>query len=228
MARPPDPRLAAALALIRAEVHADIGSDHAALPVALLRGGRVGRCIVVEKNAAPLEVARGALERAGLLDRAELRLGDGFAPLAPGEVESASLTGMGGRTLLGILERGADRLPQRLVLQPNDSAAGLRAWARREGYWLTHEELVPGFWRYPLLGLERRPGPDPAYSGLPPVSALAHGPLLLRRRDPLLAEELESQLRRLAPLERHGRAGVDAGLAAVREGLAWLEGEAAP
>ncbi|MGI8747352.1 MAG: class I SAM-dependent methyltransferase [Deinococcus sp.] len=192
-ARPPDSRLAAALALIRAEVHADIGSDHAALPVALLRSGRVGRCIVVEKKAAPLEVARGTLERARLLDRAELRLGDGFAPLLAGEVESASLTGMGGRTLLGILERGAARLPQRLVLQPNDSAAGLRGWARRQGYWLTHEELVPGFWRYPLL-----------------------------------AEELKSQLRRLAPLERHGRAGVDAGLAAVREGLAWLEGEAAP
>ena len=42
---PLDARLEAAADLIRAPLHADIGSDHAALPLVLLRGGRAGRVV---------------------------------------------------------------------------------------------------------------------------------------------------------------------------------------
>ena len=220
-----EPRLAAAAELIRAEVHADIGSDHAALPIFLLRSGRVRRCLMVEKTAGPLAVAQGALRRAGLTQRAELRLGDGFAPLAGTPLDSASLTGMGQRTVLGILERAGDGLPPALVLQPNDGAERLRAWAQQQGWQLTHEALTPGFWRYPVLRLERRPGPDPAYAGLPPAAARRYGPLLLRRAHPLLLAELEAQRARLEPLARFGRAEVLTELGAVQEALAWLSAQ---
>jgi len=41
-----DARLEAVLALIRAEVHADIGSDHAHLPIRVVQEGRAERCVV--------------------------------------------------------------------------------------------------------------------------------------------------------------------------------------
>ncbi|WP_425145972.1 tRNA (adenine(22)-N(1))-methyltransferase [Deinococcus sp.] len=220
----PEPRLEAAAHFVRAEVHADIGSDHAALPITLLRSDRVSRCIVVEKTPQPLAVARRAIGRAGLLERAELRLGDGFAPIVVGEAHSASITGMGQRTMLGILERGAERLPPALILQPNDGAELLRAWGPTQGYWLTGEALTTGFWRYAVLHLERKTGNDPAYLGVPGAAARRYGPHLLRAAHPLLLAELQADLSRLEPLERFGRAEVLEGVRALREALAWLDG----
>lgn len=232
---PLDARLEAAADLIRAERHADIGSDHASLPIRLLQSGRVGRVIVVEKTAGPLEVARQAVKQAGLLDRADLRLGDGLGPLNPAEsgegLESVSLTGMGARTILGILERGraAGRVPAALVVQPNDGAGLLRGWARKHAYWLVAEQLVSGFWRYPVLRLERRGGPDtdrdPAYDALPEAAALWYGPHLLRQAHPLLVQELQAQLTRLEPLQRHARPQVLTDLKTVRSAMSWLEHE---
>lgn len=222
-----DARLRRAAHFIRAEVHADIGSDHARLPIELLLSGRAQRVIVVEKHAGPAGVARAALHRAGLLGRAELRLGDGFAPLAPGEVESVSLTGMGTRTMLGILERAA-WLPTRLVLQPNDSAGPLRDWAADHGFHLRDEALAEGFWHYAVLQLTRGRGEDPAYQGLPREAARRFGPHLLRRRDPLLRRELARQLARLEALACHARPEVLDDLAVVREGWRWLDRGASP
>ena len=221
-------RLEAAADLIRADLHADIGSDHASLPIRLLRTGRAGRVVIVEKTAGPLAVARQAVAKAGLQGQAELRLGDGLSPLQPGELESVSLTGMGARTMLGILERGRaqGQVPAALVLQPNDAAGLLRAWARPHGYWLVAEAMAPGFWRYPVLRLEQHPGPDPAYEGLPEAAALSSGPWLLRQAHPLLVQELQAQRKRLEPLERHGRPKLLAELATVRSALAWLQEQA--
>ncbi|WP_407569568.1 tRNA (adenine(22)-N(1))-methyltransferase [Deinococcus altitudinis] len=240
-----DARLEAAAELIRAERHTDIGSDHASLPIWLLQSGRAGRVIVVEKTPGPLEVARRALTQAGVSGRAELRLGDGLEPLHPaasqGELESVSLTGMGARTMLGILERGraAGRVPAALVVQPNDGAGLLRGWARAHGYRLVAERMASGFWRYPVLRLERQKSPvesgtvgnrtstatdhDPAYDGLPEAAALWYGPHLLRQAHPLLVQELRAQLARLEPLERHARPRLLTDLSTVRSALAWLE-----
>ncbi|GAA5533769.1 tRNA (adenine(22)-N(1))-methyltransferase TrmK [Deinococcus aluminii] len=218
-----DARLEAVLALIRADVHADIGSDHAKLPIRLLREGRAERCVVVELNPGPLALARRNAARARLAGRLEVRAGDGFAPLAPGEVDSASLTGMGAGTVAAILRRAGERLPPVLVVQPNDSPRPLRVWAREHGYHLTAERLIPGYWPYPVLRLERRDGPDPAYAGLPPGAALRYGPHLLRGGDSLLGEQVRADVARLTPLAAPGRTA-QAELAAALAALAVLEG----
>ncbi|WP_424950666.1 class I SAM-dependent methyltransferase [Deinococcus sp.] len=231
VALPPalDARLEAAADLIRAPLHADIGSDHASLPLWLLHSGRAERVVIVEKTAGPLEVARRAVAQAGLHQRADLRLGDGLEPLRTSELESVSLTGMGARTMLGILERGraTGRVPAALVAQPNDAPGLLRAWARAQGYGLVAERMAAGFWRYPVLRLERQNAgdPDPAYQGLPAAAALAYGPHLLRQAHPLLLQELAAQLVRLERLERHARPQVLGDLHTVRSALDWIERE---
>nr|WP_221269916.1 tRNA (adenine(22)-N(1))-methyltransferase TrmK [Deinococcus budaensis] len=201
-----DARLEAVLALIRAGTHADIGSDHAHLPIRLIAQGRAERCVVVELHPGPLAHARGNVARARLAARIEVRAGDGFGPLAPGEVDSASVTGMGAGTIAGILRRaGEGRLPPALVLQPNDSPGPLRVWAREHGYHLRAERLIPGHWPYPVLRLERRPGDDPAYQGLPLAAALRYGPHLLREGATLLRRQVWADIVRLTPLAAPGR-----------------------
>lgn len=219
-----DARLEAVLALIRAEVHADIGSDHAHLPIRLLREGRAGRCVVVELNPGPLALARRNVERAGLRGRIDVRSGDGFAPLEVGEVGSASLTGLGAGTMAAILRRGGDRVPPILVVQPNDSPLPLRTWALGAGYHLRAERLVPGYWPYPVLRLERAPGPDPAYQDLPGAAALRYGPHLLREGPELLRQQVEADIARLIPLAAPGRTA-QTELETAQQALAVLVGK---
>ena len=226
-----DARLGAVLALVRAEVHADIGTDHARLPVALIRSGRARRCVAVDLNPGPLAQARRNVAGAGLAAQIEVRAGDGFAPLRPGEVDSASLCGMGAATIRGVLARAGAApssppvLPPRLVLQPNDSPEPLRVWAQARGYHLTAETLAAGYWLYPVLALERAAGPDPAYVGLPPAAALRYGPLLLRAAGAALRDQVAADLRRLAPHAAPGRPA-ERELATAREAWAWLDGGA--
>ncbi len=218
-----DARLEAVLALIRAEVHADIGSDHAHLPIRVVQEGRAERCVVVEVNPGPLGHARASVVRSGLAGCVEVREGNGFGPLGAGEVDSASLTGMGAATILGVLERAGGKLPGALVLQPNDSPRPLRTWARENGYHLTAERLAAGYWAYPVLRLERRSGLDPAYAGLPLEAALRYGPLLLHGRSPLLLEQVRRDVERLTPLAAPGRPA-ELELATARSALKVLEG----
>lgn len=220
-------RLNAVLQFIRADTHADIGTDHAALPLALIRSGRCQKVIAVELNAGPLQLAYAAVMQAGLSQQIEVRQGDGFAPVAPREIQSASLTGMGARTILGVLKR-AEWLPPTLILQPNAEPEALRAWAQVSGHHLTQEALIAGFWRYPILKFEQASSPDPAYLDLPTDAALRFGPHLLRSADPHLQAELRAQERRLSALAAHGRPGVLNELRVVREALAFLPDTSTP
>jgi len=210
------PRLRAVAELIRAEAHADIGADHALLPRYLLTSGRARRVVVVEKHPGPYQRSRQAL--AGY--PAEVRLGNGLSALAAGEVDSLSISGMGALAMVAILGAYPERLPEQLALQPNDSAEPLRRWAIDSGHHLSCERLVQGYWRYSVLALTRRHGPDPAYQGLPSDPALRYGPLLLAARDPLLLTELEAERVYLqALLVQHDAPAVRARLATVEAAM---------
>lgn len=217
-----EPRLQAALEYIRADSHADIGSDHAYLPLHLLSTGRVQHCIAVEKNLEPLLRAKHNAERFGL--PLESRHGDGLRALALGEVSSLSFCGMGVATIVALLERDSHLLKgiDSVVAQPNDWVEPLRCWAWNAGFWLEGECLASGFWNYPVLHFKRGKGKDPVYEFVPLELGFSFGPLLLTNRDLLLISTLERQKIRLEGLLNHGNPRVQADLKRVREALEWL------
>jgi tRNA (adenine22-N1)-methyltransferase len=204
-----DPRLEAVLGLICTEVHADIGTDHARLPVRLIREGRARRCIAVELNPGPLAQARRSVARSRLQALIEVREGDGFSPIGPGEIGSASLCGMGAHTIRRILERAGESLPPVLIVQPNDSALLLRLWAAVAGY--------------PVLRLVRAGGADPAYKGLPLDAALKYGPLLLRAGGEALVQQITDDIVRLQGVAVPGRESWQE-LETARTALAAIDG----
>jgi tRNA (adenine22-N1)-methyltransferase len=123
---------------------ADIGSDHAMLPVFALQQGLATAGIAGEVVAGPLEAAKRQIREAGLEDRISARLGDGLDVIEPGEASVITICGMGGCTLQSILERGADRLSgvERLILQPNVGEAAVRKWMLRHNWLLIDETIV--------------------------------------------------------------------------------------
>jgi tRNA (adenine22-N1)-methyltransferase len=123
---------------------ADIGSDHALLPVYLIQQGRVPFAIAGEVNPGPFEAAGRQVKEAGLADQVQVRLGDGLQVIEPGEVEVITIAGMGGALIAHILEQGKQKLNgvHTLVLQPNVGEDQVRRWLVHNGWKLTDEIIL--------------------------------------------------------------------------------------
>ena len=123
-----DKRLQAVAALVPEGVSlADIGTDHAYLPVWLWEQGRITRAVAGDIAAGPCRAARNTVAMYGAAGAIEVRQGSGLEVLTPGEVECIAICGMGGSTIISILEASMEiaKDAQRLVLQPMAGAAGL-------------------------------------------------------------------------------------------------------
>ena len=123
---------------------ADVGTDHARLPVWLLEHGVIDHAIATDLREGPLERARETARRHELTDRISFRLGDGLAPLERGEADLCAIAGMGGETIAGILAAApwAGEGGTRFLLQPMSSIPELRGWLWRNGFRIEREELI--------------------------------------------------------------------------------------
>ena len=136
---------------------ADIGTDHAHLPAALLQRGRCQHMLLTDISPAALENARGEIARRGLTDRVTLRLGDGLEPVSE-PCEAISVTGMGGRTIRDMLLDGRERLRDAvLILSAHTDWPLIREAVMEIGYTIDREEPCFAAGRFYLV-LRATPG----------------------------------------------------------------------
>jgi len=185
-------RLKAIASLVPAgSVPADIGTDHAYLPVELVKAGVCSRAIAGDIHRGPFLQALERVEKAGLADCISVRLGDGLAILQPGEADGIIIAGMGGQTLLQILAAGAEVLAtcQYLILQPMTDVAQVRAELDGRGWFIDAENLVKEEGKfYQIIKYTRQPRTwDHPF---PWEIACLLGPALLARRHPMLLDYL--------------------------------------
>jgi tRNA (adenine22-N1)-methyltransferase len=174
---------------------ADIGTDHALLPVYLVQQGICSKVIAGDINDGPLAAARANVALFNLWEQVELRQGDGLESIRPGEVEVIVIAGMGGVKITEILNSGRTVLQQarRLILQPAAGAVLVRRWLTGNGWDLTDEDLVLDDGRfYEIIVAE----PVDKEEGQKENSDLLMeiGPKLLEKRHPLLAACLDKQV----------------------------------
>ena len=153
-----DKRLSAVAALVRQGSRlADIGTDHAYLPVHLVQAGVCPSAIASDIGSGPLDAARRTVTENELTSQIALRLGDGLATVSADEIEDIAIAGMGGETIAAILEAAPwvqDRR-LRLILQPMTRAEDLRRWLLQNGFAVIEEHLITdGRHLYPVLAAE--------------------------------------------------------------------------
>lgn len=133
---------------------ADVGTDHGYLPVWLLQNGRIRSAIASDINALPLEHARRTAAEYGVM--LELRLCAGLDAIAPDEADTVAIAGMGGETILAILQAAAwDWHGHTLLLQPMTKAELLRRWLSEHSLRIVAEHLALDKGTiYPVMSVE--------------------------------------------------------------------------
>ncbi len=124
-------------------VVADIGTDHAFLPITLIKNKRAKKVIACDISKGPLAVAEKNVKLSGV-SNIELRLSDGLEAINKGEVQVVTIAGMGGDLISGIINK-AEWLKEcgtRLVLQPMSSADSLREYLYNNRFEILSETAV--------------------------------------------------------------------------------------
>lgn len=137
-----DGRLTVVANMIRqVEMFADIGTDHAYLPVYLIEKGIAKCAIASDLRKGPLNNARETVLEHGLQDKIELRLSDGLDNFLPYEVNEIAVAGMGGLLISKFIERTQwlQNPDIHLVLQPMTHSEDLRKVLYDNGFYIERE-----------------------------------------------------------------------------------------
>lgn len=184
------PRLAAVAALVPAcHCMADIGTDHAYVPMDLVRKHRVEHAVASDIHKGPLDIARRHIGENRLSQWIETRLGGGLETLQPGECEGVVIAGMGGLMICDILANSPETAGALswAVLQPMNHSADLRIWLAEHGWKITKEKLAREDWHiYDILYVEHGDMLVPS-----PLDAEL-GVTSMRREDSLFPELVKS------------------------------------
>ena len=122
----------------------DVGTDHGYLPAALAERGYSGNILASDIGEGPLNAARRTAALAGCSDRIRFLLCDGLALCPPDEIDTIVIAGLGGDTIVKILDEAEWCMDSRytLILQPMTKAEVVRYWLVYNEFEICCEELA--------------------------------------------------------------------------------------
>lgn len=132
-----DNRLSLCAGFVRQNARlADIGTDHAYLPVHLAVSGRISSAVASDINSGPLQKGRSTVEKYHAEELITLRLCDGLCGISPDEADDIVIAGMGGETVIGIISeaRWLKDKAKHLILQPMTKAEKLIEYLYENGF----------------------------------------------------------------------------------------------
>ena len=187
-----DARLAAALPYVRGGTVADVGTDHAYLPLVLLKTGACDFAVATDIHLPPAQRAADTLSLHGITDaQAAVLCTDGLNGCEHLRPTDVLIFGMGGEMIIHILSEAPwVRDPSvRLILQPMTRQSELRAYLQKSGFCIRDESMVMTDRPYQIICAEY----DGQFRTASPLSLLlgAHN---LARRDAITRMAAARQL----------------------------------
>ena len=188
------PRLRAIIEMVPPlDCLADIGSDHAYVPIALIQQQRIRRAIASEIASGPLKISQRDIQAAHLQQQITTRLADGLSGLSrQDQVDLAVIAGMGGQLITQILERGQSQLRfiSQLILEPNNDEPCVRQWLSQHHWQIKTEQIVQeGRQIYEMIYAQKQANFKP----LTPQQVM-FGPCLLQERSQVFQNKWQKQL----------------------------------
>lgn len=167
---------------------ADIGTDHAYLPIDLVEKGVISSAIAADIAEGPLNNAIENIKHHQLDDKISTRLGNGLVPLSKeDDIEQVVIAGMGGKLIVDILKEASQRQLyfDTLILEPNIGEEDVRQWLVANQYKIIEESIVKeGRHIYEIIKAEKSKNVVD-YS----EAELLFGPILLQKKPELFVQK---------------------------------------
>lgn len=149
------PRLECIINHTKGNKIADIGTDHAYIPIYLIENNLAEYIIAGDVRQGPVDIARANVEKYNLSDKIDVRLGSGLSVIKKGEVDTIIIAGMGGQLISEILNADIEKARKcNLVLQPMNAQYELRKYLISNGFSITDEDIaIEGFKVYNVMNV---------------------------------------------------------------------------
>lgn len=123
---------------------ADIGTDHAYLPIYLVQNGISNKVYACDVRKEPLRRAKLHIDEYGLSDKITTQLCDGLKGINKGDVDTVTICGMGGKLMKNILKAGIDKLGDntQLVLSAQSELRDFRKYLLETGIDIKSEHML--------------------------------------------------------------------------------------
>lgn len=123
---------------------ADIGTDHAYIPVWLALKGKISHALACDIRNGPLQNAKKNIEHFNLNEIIETRLSDGLKNISETEADEIIIAGMGGNMIANILEMCSweNKCQKKFIFQPMKYENKLRKYLASNGYEIKSEKAV--------------------------------------------------------------------------------------
>lgn len=169
---------------------ADVGTDHAYVPIWLVEQKIAVSAIAMDVRPGPLERAQKHIKTYGLEDRIETRLSDGVSKLNPGEADTVVIAGMGGELVIHILEKGRQVWDSvnTWILSPQSELGKVRKYLETQGFCIVKEDMTCDEGKYYTVMKVVR-----GMMSLEEERYYLYGRYLAKHKNPVLKEYLEKE-----------------------------------
>ena len=166
---------------------ADIGTDHAKVPIEAVKRGYVVKAQAIDNKHGPYVVAYSNVKKANLLDRITVKRSDGLTDIDK-DTDVVIISGMGGLTIKEILTDGPRHNVKRFILQANDNTEAIRRSLESIEYKIVDELVFADKDKlYELIVIE--PG-NTTYTDI----ELVFGPVNLRQKPHFFLQKINKEL----------------------------------
>ena len=109
---------------------ADIGTDHAYIPIYLVKNDLAEYVIAGDVRQGPVDIAKANVEKHKLPDKIEVRLGSGLSVIEKGEVDTVIIAGMGGQLISEILSADIEKVRECNLANISSMPSGRSSWQK--------------------------------------------------------------------------------------------------
>ncbi|MFA6739347.1 MAG: class I SAM-dependent methyltransferase [Bacilli bacterium] len=173
---------------------ADIGTDHAWLPIELIRRGIASKVYAIDNKTGPLNKARDNIETAGVSEKIRCILSDGLSAFQE-EVDAVIIAGVGVQTIISILENAHNLKDyKRLVLQPNYGMPLLRKWLSDHDWGIIKEKILfeRGTYYEIIVAVQKTQSLD--------EDEIEFGPILMHEKSKVFCDKYNDEIRAIQDL----------------------------
>ncbi|MCL2353922.1 MAG: class I SAM-dependent methyltransferase [Defluviitaleaceae bacterium] len=195
-------RLQAIAGMVAYKTLVDVGCDHALLPIHLLQTGVISKVIATDISAPSLEKGRQNAIALGLGNQLSFTLSDGLKNVDCDGIDICVIAGMGGGTIISILD-GVPLDFKQIILSPQRDVADVRRFVHQKGFDIVNEMLLIENRKFYNI-MDARPSPSSRHCGLdlqsPPFgydeAGYLFGQILIDKKCPTLGEYIKIEIRK--------------------------------